>query len=181
MRARMQAQPHPSQFLSLRESGLRVNAVGAAVPNRIEFAPGNPDGTDIYLISSLTALTAPISGATLKPRYPIWSPTPSRGFVRQARASARLCPGPSKIPSLPRPHLLFDKNTRICVCRAVLALSTLSPHLICQPLSRLQVQPALSTGALVIPLQPADGEAIETIEDCSGDHAQPGAPVWDSR
>ena len=39
--------------------------------------------------SSCGALTRPAIGASLKRRYPIWSPTPSRGFSTQPRAHAR--------------------------------------------------------------------------------------------
>src|ERR1035441_4234099 len=119
MRARMQAQPHPSQFLSLRESGAWVNALEPASQIESKSVRGNPDGTDIYQISSLPALTGPIDGATLKPRYPIWSPTPSRGFARQPRAPARLCPAPSNDLSRPRLHSSSGRMPHLVRCALV--------------------------------------------------------------
>jgi len=118
-----------------------------------------------------SGLTPRPVGAKVKPRYPIWSPTPSRGFLSQPGTTARprlapfgshkTLPGTCSSPGIP------DQGLRL--------------YTIVWPLCKMRAQPrqlpiGMRLGLAVIrsfPPANATLEALESFEDHSGDHAKP--------
>jgi len=78
--------------------------------------PRYPPRHTIHQKSLPPALTPRSVGANLKRRYRIWSPTPSRGFFTQPRASAPSCASPALLHHIPSPSLSpfnFRLNLRV--------------------------------------------------------------------
>src|ERR1700733_13788484 len=75
---------------ALREAPKRDFPIAGEAAATNLFGHRYPNRHSCHRIFLRSGLTARVLGASLKRRYPIWSPTPTRGFARRPRASARL-------------------------------------------------------------------------------------------
>lgn len=135
----MPTRPHPTQFLSLRESRRVVNAKGTErhiSQSRKELSGGSsgnrcgpnlaaqdgklPDSGGISeVIFSPKSLTRRIDGDAgqrySQPRYRIWSLTPSRRFLRHFRATAQVCLRPPGLQSSLQFRPQFNRNYALII------------------------------------------------------------------